>query len=64
MKTKDSKKELDDGDSDKSPEKKPMTDDPLREIRNEDKMKRICQRKEEEDYFDLLLSGTSATLIV
>ena len=37
---------------------------PIEDICNEDQLDRIKKRKEEQEYFDILLSGTTATLII
>ena len=39
-------------------------DDPCGIIRNQDLEERICKRGDDEMKFDILLSGTSATLVI
>jgi serine/threonine protein phosphatase PrpC len=41
-----------------------VNDDTISRIRHEDLKKRICTRSEAEKSFDILLSGTSATLVI
>jgi serine/threonine protein phosphatase PrpC len=41
-----------------------VIDDTIGRIRNEDLNKRICTRNENEKSFDILLSGTSATIVI
>ena len=57
-------KEAKDEEENQEETEKSDAEDPLKEIRNCDRKDRISQRKEEEKYFDLLLSGTSATLVI
>ena len=47
-----------------SKKEKEKNDDTIGKIRNEDLNKRICTRDPKEREFDILLSGTSATLVI
>ena len=49
---------------DKKKSQDKVIDDTIGRIRNEDLNKRICTRNESEKNFDILLSGTSATIVI
>ena len=58
------KREKEEDSKKETPLKDQQSEDPLVNIRNEDLKKRISAREESENAFDILLSGTSATLVI
>lgn len=57
-------REKDDDKIKETPSKEQLSEDPLVNIRNADLKNRISAREESENAFDILLSGTSATLVI